>query len=187
MQFTYRPLPTWPHPSTPATDRRSRWTFKADWSDTLAKLADEIGKLDGHDVMFGVGLRPEDIRMDGLPRANARPLSHPGVEISFDSRHGRLTYATDAHEDWKHNVRAIALSLEALRAVNRYGVSKRGEQYAGWAQLTAGGPDATRGQQLVERAGGLKAALMSHHPDHGGAARDFADVQAYRALQEGRL
>ncbi len=51
----------------------------------------------------------------------------------------RLVYATDACEFWQHNVRSIALGLEALRAVDRYGISRRGEQYAGFrAALTPG-------------------------------------------------
>lgn len=183
MQFTYRPLPTWPHPVTPADRRRSRWTFKASWSDTLRLLEDELWRIDGRNVVIGIGLREGDVRKDGLPRADARPVSHPGVELTFDSRFGRLTYATDAHELWQHNVRAIALSLQALRAVDRYGVSRRGEQYAGWAQLAAGGPDADRGRVLVERAGSLREALRRHHPDQGGQQADFVDVVAYRDRQ----
>lgn len=51
----------------------------------------------------------------------------------------RLVYATDACQFWQHNVRSIALGLEALRAVDRFGISRRGEQYAGFrAALTAG-------------------------------------------------
>ena len=65
--------------------------------------------------------------------------------ISFKSRFGPLRYATDAYEQeyyggltsWQANVRAIALALEALRAVDRYGVSKRGEQYTGWKAIEA--------------------------------------------------
>lgn len=44
----------------------------------------------------------------------------------------RLVYATDACQFWQHNVRSIALGLEALRAVDRFGISRRGEQYAGF-------------------------------------------------------
>jgi len=179
MKVTFRPLPTWPHGETRP---RSYSQFKAPWAQTLERLEYEVEKLDGKGVLFGAGFRESDLRMDGWPRADRRqePYLHPGVELSFDSRHGRLTYATDQFTDWRSNVRAIALSLEALRAVDRYGVSKRGQQYAGWAQLGPGGPDAARGAQLVATHGGIRAALMATHPDHGGDARDFADVQAFR-------
>lgn len=180
MTATFRALPVWPYPVTP--QRRSRWTFKAPWSDTLARLQDEIRWLDGSNVVIGAGFREADIRKDGYPRSDAREPSHPGVEVSFDSRHGRLVYSTDVCAWWQHNVRSIALGLEALRAVDRYGISARGQQYAGWAQLGAGGPDAERGRKLVERHGGVRAALMATHPDHQGDPLDFADVQAYREL-----
>jgi hypothetical protein len=184
-QYTFRPLPTWPHAVT--TPRRYG-QFKASWQSTLDLLAFEIDKLDGRNPIIGAGFRESDLRKDGMPRSdrNQTPYMHPGVEISFDSRHGRLTYATDEFTEWKSNVRAIALSLEALRAVDRYGVSKRGQQYAGWAQLAAGGPDPERGYLLVKRAGSVRLALMAAHPDHGGDPADFADVQAYREREGDR-
>lgn len=183
-RVTFRPLPTWPHGATPAASRRSRWTFKASYGDTLGVLEQELIHLHAHNVLIGIGLSERDIRLDGMPRANAPQPLHPGVELSFDSKFGRLTYATDTHEAWQHNLRAIALSLQALRAVDRYGVSKRGEQYAGWALLTAGGPDPERGRQLVERAGSLREAMRRHHPDQGGDQRDIVDVLAYRSTAE---
>jgi hypothetical protein len=45
---------------------------------------------------------------------------------------------------WQANVRAIALALEALRAVDRYGVTKRGEQYQGWTALPAARAQSSR-------------------------------------------
>jgi hypothetical protein len=65
--------------------------------------------------------------------------------VSFESRFGPLRYATDRYAPrwsgdppgWQANVRAIALALQALRAVDRYGVSTRGEQYTGWSALPA--------------------------------------------------
>lgn len=180
MNYTFRPLPTWPYPETKP---RRYGSFKVSWERTLTHLAYEIDRLDGKSPIIGAGFRESDLRRDGMPRGDRRqaPYLHPGVELSFDSRHGRLTYATDEFADWQDNVRAIALSLEALRAVDRYGVSKRGQQYAGWAQLGAGGPDPARGKALVEQAGGIVAALKKHHPDHGGEQRDMVDVLAYKA------
>lgn len=179
---TFRPLPNWPYPET--TDRR-HGQFKhrgvpIPWSRTLSDLHYEVAMLFGHDIVIGAGYAPGDVRIDGQPRADARAPRHPGVEISFESQYGRLTYATDVFWDWRDNVRAVALGLEALRAIDRWGVARRGQQYAGFAQLAAGGPDPQRGKQLVEAAGGITQALRRHHPDHGGQARDFVDVQAYR-------
>jgi hypothetical protein len=178
MRYVFRPLPVWPYPDT--SERRSRWTFKAPWSSTIELLERELRMLDATDLVIGAFFREQDIRLDGLPRSGAREPSHPGIELSFNSPHGRLVYASDACDRWEHNVRSIALGLEALRAVDRFGITRHGEQYAGWKQLTAGGPDVDRGRQLIREHGGARQALMATHPDHGGDPADFADVQAAR-------
>jgi hypothetical protein len=187
MEYLFRSLGRWPYPST--RDRRSKWTFKATFDQTMRELRKEVSLLKGDAILIGVVADPNQVRRDGMLRAGAY-VSHPGVEISFNAKvagkAARLVYATDVCEDWTHNVRSIALGLEALRAVDRYGITRRGEQYAGFAALTSGGPDPVRGEQLVKAAGNVRDALMKHHPDHGGNPRDFADVQAYREAQERR-
>lgn len=185
IAIRFRPLPIWPHDPTPPAARRSRHTFKAGWDNTLALLDRELRHLDASDPIIGCGLAERDIRQDGWPRADARIPAHPGIEVSFATpraRGGRLVYATDVCEHWQHNVRAIALGLEALRAVDRHGITRRGEQYAGFRALPPGdrGPDPQRGAAIVAEHGSVKAALHATHPDHGGDPRDFADVQAYR-------
>lgn len=178
MQYTFRPIPAWPYP--PTHNRRSRSTFRAGWQSTLNLLAGEDEKIGGRDVVIGAGFAEGDIRQDGMPRANARQPYHPGVELSFDSKHGRLVYATDTCEFWQDNVRSIALGLQALRKVDLYGITKRGEQYAGWLKLTTSEPSIERGRALVEEHGGVKQALLATHPDRDGDPKAFADVQAYR-------
>lgn len=180
IHVRFRPIAIWPHDSTPNHARRSRWTFKASLSSTIDLLDKELRQLGARDVTIGCGLREEDIRLDGWPRSNARVPTHPGVEISFDGKHGQLVYATDTCMWWEHNLRAIALGLEALRAVDRHGITRRGEQYAGFAALSSGGPSAERGRALIREHGSVAAALMSTHPDRGGDASEFADVQAAR-------
>lgn len=54
------------------------------------------------------------------------------VAVIKSQEGGRMVLATDVCEDWQHNVRSIALTLEALRAVDRYGATQ-GRQYAGFA------------------------------------------------------
>ena len=186
MYVTFRPLPRWPYPEQlhrPAT-------FKAGYSDTLNKLEYEIDRLNGSEVIIGIVTDSSNIRLDGRPRADMR-THHAGVEVSFEVPDGRrLVFHTDVHSgytnSWQDNLRAIALGLEALRAVSRYGITSGiGEQYAGFLKLETSQASPDRGRELVEQAGSVKAALMKHHPDQGGDPRRFADVQAYRQLNGG--
>lgn len=127
------PLGTWTREVT--KNRASRHRFSASWTDTMQLLTSEIEKLGARgSIAIRVDVQRGDIRLDGMLRANAR-VGFPGVVVSFESRYGPLSYATDAYDSWQANVRAIALSLEALRAVDRYGTSKSGEQYVGWRAI----------------------------------------------------
>lgn len=201
MEFTFRPISAWPGKQSPS---RKYTRFKASYSDTLKLLGRELTNLSAKNVVIQAWLDEREIRNDGQIRADARPRS-PGVILSFDSKHGRLSYPCDTFTDWQGNLRAIALALEALRTVDRYGVVRRGEQYAGWKALPAPsrGPgdefsnngDAWSFLQKILPAdqwrafpGGspiadvLRAAEMATHPDRGGNPDDFKRVQRCREL-----
>jgi hypothetical protein len=170
-----RPITTFPA-EFHATRKSSQ--FSAMWSDTVSLLSRELNKLGAHNAVIELAVAEHDLRIDGWPYADARP-SHPGVIISFDTRdHGPLRYGTDAFPKWQENVRAIALGLEALRRVERYGIGKRGEQYVGWKQLESG--EIERGRELIDEHGSVVAALKATHPDHGGDSDDFRAVQTAR-------
>lgn len=167
MRLIARPIDAWPGEFT---GHREPTPFKANWSDTVDLLAREIEHLvTGRDpeVVMQLAITEAECRLDGWVRANARP-PHPGVILSFESRHGPLRYHTDRFENrgwsgylpgWQSNVRAIALGLEALRKVDRYGISKAGEQYRGWNALPPG--RAMGAAMTVEDA----ARLIAHHSD----------------------
>lgn len=179
MRYEIRPL-TWTGPVT--TDRASSSRFRAPWDDTLKLLQFEATMLGATYLILQVDADPADIRRDGMLRARAR-VAFPGVKIAIGSAYGPLEYATDAYEDWRANVRAIALSLVALRAVDRHGVSRRGEQYRGWTALDAGDNPARRAaQDLIASYGGLADALKATHPDRGGTAEAFLKVQEARRV-----
>lgn len=178
MHATWRPIATWTYP--PRTKRPA--LFKTGWARTLKDLDAEIEAMNGREVIIGIVADPSQIRIDGQPKADFK-VRHPGAEVSFEVEGGRrLAFHTDAYNLLQYNLRAIGLGLAALRAVDRYGIADSGEQFAGFAQLASGGPNADRGRGLVSAAGGLAKAMFEHHPDHGGQARDFADVIAYRDL-----
>lgn len=204
-RYEIRPLGTWIGPIT--ASRAPARRFSAPWPATLDLLARETDNLGSRMVVMQVDVVEADIRRDGMIRANAK-VGFPGVRISFDSRHGPLTYATDAYDGWQANVRAVALGLEALRAVDRYGISKTGEQYVGWRAIEAAPSvvmsldEAARllsresegrftAEQLLAMRGAaglaFKVASRKHHPDVGGDARWFNRLAAARDLIEGSL
>jgi hypothetical protein len=188
MRATFRPLrkELWQGEFTKPYLRRSRWTFKAGWSDTLGLLDRELSQLGAKELVIEADFRESDIRLDGMPRANARQPEFPGVRIAFESKHGPLVYQTDTCTYWQHNVRSIALGLEALRAVDRYGITSRAEQYTGFKAIDSGPGITTEDAQglLVAWAGRederwplvpddqkklVRQARANAHPDrHGG-------------------
>jgi hypothetical protein len=214
IDFRFRPIDTWPGA---LRDESARTTspFTTGYSDTLEVLRRELGHLNAERIVIQLDLSDRDIRLDGLPRANANP-GHPGVILGFDSKHGPLRYATDVYTraswrrnsvGWHANLRAIALGLEALRKVDRYGITKTGEQYRGFAELPSGIPmsgpthmtteDAARfvakwggggWQDVLDRTDqqirSIKRAAFELHPDRGGNAQDFQRLQDAKRILE---
>lgn len=217
-----RPLAgPWPYPPTP---RRRTYQFRSTWHDTKKLLASEAELLGAELVVveFDVVGGEAAFRLNGELRANAAAGDFPGVRVSMETRHGPLTYATDRYEkawghqklaSWQANVRAIAMSLEALRAVDRHGVTRSGEQYRGWRAIEAGGStsrfatadEAARWMRaqairlghvgLVESGELLTMPQMADsvykllvrrmHPDVGGDAADWAALdEAWQLLAE---
>jgi hypothetical protein len=145
MRFETRPLGLWTDPETAA--RQGSGIFRASWESTLELLGYEAEQLGAELVVIQVDVQEGDLRRDGALKSRAR-VGHPGAAVSFQSRFGPLRYVPDRYAlrwsgdppGWQANVRAIALALQALRAVDRYGVSSRGEQYRGWSALPAARP-----------------------------------------------
>lgn len=195
-RFEMRPLGLWDRPTT---DPRNPRRFRVPWDRTVDELLAEVDLLDGDRVAIQVDADPTDIRRDGMLRARAR-VGHPGIKVSFTSRHGPLTYATDAYETWQDNVRAVSLALTALRAVDRYGVTGAGEQYRGWTAIAAQpaekgltvdeavrllsphwpGPSADLRQSEAALSAAFRAAAREHHPDAGGTADAFRLISTAR-------
>jgi hypothetical protein len=189
--------------------------FSAGFSDTMRLLCREatmLAKRDEHvpTLRIQLAVRPSDIYRDGTGLKNdGRQPSHHGVVVSIDTeQHGVLTYDCAKYEDrwvyrseqrggsgnirgWQANLRSIALGLEALRAVERYGIATAGQQYAGFAAIGTGMPmpavrlsvdEAAKAiwegaglsgfcdsVNVIDNLDGLYAmAAKKHHPDAGG-------------------
>jgi len=145
MHWQIEPMDRWPYPETP---QRKANPFRAKFDNTLALLEDELDHLEvAGAVAVRVVAREADVRRDGMLRARA-DVRHPGVVLSFHSAtSGSLTYPCDqfvgrwySEVDWQVNLRAIALGLEALRKLDRYGIAGHGEQYTGWRAIDSAAP-----------------------------------------------
>lgn len=160
--------------------------FKANWTSTLILLKKELEFLGASYAIIELAIPESAIKLDGWPKHDAR-ATHQGVVISFDSEHGDLRYGTDKYPSWQSNVRAIALGLEALRKVERYGIAQRAQQYSGWAALpqTTDAMTPKDAEELLETMGGNRKALFLTHPDtraEGYTDEDFRRVQRAREV-----
>jgi len=85
---------------------------------------------------------------------------------------------------WQDNVRAIALGLEALRKVDRYGIVQSAEQYRGWQALPPGSPMPAAKMTIEDAARLLADAAPSLGYESGdlldSGAADGAIPRCYR-------
>lgn len=216
MTVIYEPLRAsdWPGSLTDDSDREfSRFT--ASWSSTIDLLEREVAMLTSGswwpDLVIQVALPDGSIRRAGRGRllSGARVPDHPGVIVSFDSDVGPLQFAVDRFRGsgyqgylpgWQANVRAVALGLEALRRVDRYGIATSRQQYRGWAQLGTGiDPSApapltvdeavrvladaagwTNERTKADPVGAFRVAARIVHPDAGGSDAAFGLITRAR-------
>lgn len=120
----------------PETRKRKRAAFLATYERSKGDLADELRRLGASEATLYIDVLPGHVTRDGRLHAQYRPLS-PRIVLEAETRNGKLFFAFDRYEKWTDNLRALALTLEALRNVDRWGGTKSGEQYKGWAQLPA--------------------------------------------------
>jgi len=194
--------------------------FSATWRATKTALQGEADHLaGGHlrnvDVYVEVDLPPSAIRNDGGIRASARPpVSHVVAVTVPHGDLGELRLVAGRYKGsgshkflpgWQANVRAVALTLKAMRDMERWGAAT-GQQYRGFAAIgatstgTALGPGLTRADALgilwtaadlglapdsattdnIARA--YRQAAGRHHPDRGGDPALFAQITAARDL-----
>lgn len=213
MKLTYRPIPEGGWPGELRTDaRRVRSPYSAGWRSTLDLLETQVDQLASKgrfrtNAVLQLAVPEHAIRQDGQIRSGAKRPEHPGVILSFEDRDGTpYQFYTDKYErgvdGWQHNVRAIAVGIEALRKIERTGLNTGTEQYRGFQALGSGiemGPasamtvdeavrvmhDAAPGahwewDEPTQVKAAYRVASKGMHPDAGG------DPAAFRRLTEAR-
>jgi hypothetical protein len=202
MAITFRPLTHWPagRPRTP-NGARKRGSFNTTAGKSFKDLEEELRLVGGSNARLQVAVADErrDLTRAGELRADAR-ATDVGIVVTFDKSVGGrsvpVTLACDRFQHWDSNLRAIVLTLQALRAVDRYDCTASGEQYRGFAALPSSTTTALSTEQAAKvlatrtnagaitilaqaeiARGAYREARAKAHPDAGGSSAEFNLVQ----------
>lgn len=135
MRYFTRPIVDYPKPVTPYNSRR-RAPFKVDRETALADVSYELEHLGATSFVLEIDISAYWVNADGTLRKGAR-AEGPRIVISAETDKGPMRMACDTYDQGTGNIRAIGLTLTALRAVTRYGAATKGEQYTGWLAIPA--------------------------------------------------
>ena len=174
----------------PRTARRGSAHFVVDFSQARRDLSSELGRIGARDVVISSNV---PLRRDGLPMVPDKEPEDPGVAVYFTRKDKPYVIACDRFSRIRWNLRAIGLTLEAFRAIERHGTTSMLDQaFSGFAQLpAAGGRRPWRevlGLHENVTADDVRARVRElarvHHPDVGGSGMSEINVASEDALRE---
>jgi len=154
-------------------------------------LADQVRLFGGKDLIISSNL---ELRLDGNPRSNQKQPVDRGVAIFFKRKGEDMALACDIYTTVEDNLWALCRTLDALRQIERDGSpSLINRAFKGFAALPD--PDARKWWEVLNlhetaNDGEIKTAYIrlakQHHPDAGGDAVTFDQVQKAYDLATGR-
>ena len=141
---------TWPEGRARTADRVPG-RFKLQFEDAYDGLVTEAEKLHddpAHDVIISTNMPLDNT---GMPIVSERRIGDPGVCVYLSVKGKTYAIASDIYLDVHHNLRAIAVTIAALRTIQRHGTGALTAQaLSGFAEELPGRPDMP---QLVAASG----------------------------------
>jgi len=189
----------WPE-GQPRTKYRSSAAFKVEFVQARDELLHSLELLGAKTIVISTNI---PIRGDGLPRAGLPEPNDPGVAVYFERRIGKLytdplhpfVIACDAFSKVRWNLRAVGGTVEALRAIQRYGATSMLEQaFKGFAALPPAGAKKPWTEVLGVAANAAPSVIRDayhelaaiHHPDRGGDPARMIEInQAFAEASRG--
>lgn len=183
----------WPltTPRTAAMNRKASSFKRLSWNQCIDDLKRELKLLGATREVISTN---QPIRRDGLPYAQARNIEDPGVAVYFFLDSVSICLPCDRFRNLVENLRAVVLHVEAMRAMERYGVGTTKQAFAGYKALPQ-----TAGEEPWQQVLGLRDdatidqirrahihLAQTEHPDMGGSAERMARINTARdrALSE---
>lgn len=179
---------TWPRTNYP---ERSR--FRVTPAQARDEMLDQLSLLGATNIVISTNI---ELRRDGYPTAKAMRSTpeDPGVAVYFEYGGAQRCIPCDRWDTIPDNMRAIGLTVAALRGLDRWGAKHMVDAaFTGFAALPAGG---TACEAWWDVLGVPRAANLAHitaryrmlaldvHPDHGGTDEQMARINdAYQAAK----
>ncbi len=127
--------PGWPrHKGQRDSDSRFKGpTYR--WDRVFHGLQDEIVRIGGSRISIVISTN-QPVRNDGVPYAQQRAISDPGVAVYFVRNKRPMVMAQDRFDTVLGNMRSLTMAIEGLRQMERHGGATMMERaFDGFAAL----------------------------------------------------
>lgn len=159
--------------------------FKLSLAKARDHLLKQVEQLGGKSVVISSNAV---LKRDGLPSARQPQMADVGVAVYFQHENQQVALACDKWDDLAANIRAVGLTVEAMRGMERWGVSQMLKRaFTGFKALpSATSTDSRTWQQVLGLTGIVtwdrvstvyKKRRVEAHPDRGGTNAEFQAVQ----------
>lgn len=163
---------------------------RVSFHDSRSRLLSELRLLGVEDGSIVISTNMP-LRVDGIPMSGRSELiPDPGVAVYFRREDRPMSFACDSYVYVRDNIRAIALTIEALRGIQRWGASDMMDRaFRGFLALPQTASSPWREVLGFDKGGTITVAdvdrkfrdlSLKHHPDRGG------DPETFRQLTEAR-
>lgn len=168
-------------------DHTRRVRARATISVAVKRLYLELRRLGATDMVLSTNV---PLRLDGLPRADAREPQDHGAAVYFYVEGQPRALACDKWDRVADNVIALAKHVEAIRGQLRWGVGTTAQAFGGYKALP---PEHRHWRDVLDLRGvgavsrdmvrvRARELLRVHHPDRGGDHDRAAEIT--RAVNE---
>lgn len=172
----------WPDGWPRAETRTTNWQFKTTFDKARKRLFQELQRMYASDVILSTNLQ---LRRDGMPYASGfTKLADPGVAVYFKRDGKPMVLACDKFLNIQDNLNAIALTINALRGIDRWGATDMMERaFSGFLALPEKASTPWRevlgyyGHDYNEARTCYHKVVKNAHPDFGGTPKQFQRVQ----------